>query len=93
MREYLNERFPQPSICHIVSDDEALLRWSSRYPEFTPYDFFLWGFIKGRVFVPPLAQDLELRELIIRAFTAVTGDMVILVSEEIEFWEKKGATY
>ena len=32
----------------------ALTCWPPRSPDLTPCDFFLWGCIKDRVFVPPL---------------------------------------
>lgn len=46
----------------------------------------LWDFSKDRVLVPPLPRDLvELRKQIIGAFAAVTGDIVIRVSEDMEY--------
>jgi hypothetical protein len=39
----------------------------------TPCDFFLWGYEKERVFVPPLPADLdELRNKITAAVNSVT---------------------
>ena len=38
-------------------------------PDLTPCDFFLWGYIKDRVFVPPL--PVSLNELKQRITTAV----------------------
>ena len=28
-------------------------------PDMTPCDFFLWGYVKERVYVPPLPADLD----------------------------------
>ncbi|GFY39944.1 uncharacterized protein TNIN_84641 [Trichonephila inaurata madagascariensis] len=48
-------------------------------------DFFLWGFIKDKVFVPPLPRDLvELRGRIRNEFSAVTREMLVRVWTEIE---------
>ncbi|PNF38659.1 hypothetical protein B7P43_G01211, partial [Cryptotermes secundus] len=30
------------------------IRWPPRSPVLTPLDFFLWGYVKDRVFVPPV---------------------------------------
>ena len=57
VREYLNTRFPGRWIGRA-----APLAWPPRSPDLTPLDFFLWGFVKDRVFVPPLpANAVELR--------------------------------
>ena len=40
-------------------EDDALKQWPPRSPDLTPYDFFLWGFVKDTVFVPPLAANLQ----------------------------------
>jgi len=40
-------------------------------------DFFLWGFVKDRVFVPPLpANVVELRTRITAAVAKVTTEML-----------------
>ena len=52
----------------------------------TPCDFFLWDFVKDRVFVPPLPRDLmELREQIREAFAAVTRDLLMRVWTEMDY--------
>jgi hypothetical protein len=52
VREYLNIRFPA-----------APIAWPPRSPDHTPLDFyFLWGFVKDRVFMPFLPANVaELR--------------------------------
>ena len=37
------------------------MEWPARYPDLTPCDFFLWGFLKSRVYVnrPRTLQDLK----------------------------------
>ena len=40
----------------------APIAWPPRSPDLTPMDFFLWGFGKDQVFIPPLpANVVELR--------------------------------
>ena len=40
-------------------EDVALMRWPPRSPDVTPYDFFLWEFVKDTVFVPPVPANLQ----------------------------------
>ena len=57
VREYLNTRFPGR-----WTGRAAPIAWPPRSPDLTPMDFFLWGFVKDRVFVPPLPANVaELR--------------------------------
>jgi hypothetical protein len=46
VREYLNTRFPGRWI-----GQAAPIAWPPRSPDLTLLDFFLWGFVKDRVFV------------------------------------------
>ena len=49
-------------------------------------DFFLWGYIKSIVYVPPLPKDLdELKSRITDAINLVTVDMLQQVYEEFEY--------
>ncbi|KAJ4439237.1 hypothetical protein ANN_07357 [Periplaneta americana] len=42
--------------------------WPPRSPDLTPLDFFLWGFLKDQVYLPPLPANLsELRNRITAA--------------------------
>ena len=42
--------------------------WPARSPDLTPCDFFLWGYMKGKVFSTTPATIEELRERIVREF-------------------------
>jgi len=45
-------------------------------PDATPCDFFLWGYVKDQVYVPPLpASILELKVRIRTAIETITADM------------------
>jgi hypothetical protein len=52
-------------------------------------DFFLWGFVKDKVFVPPLpANVVELRTRITAAVAKVTPEMLRSVWQETDYrWE------
>jgi hypothetical protein len=55
-----------------AAEDQELLGWPPRSPDLTPCDFFLWGFTKDRVFVPPLPATLvDLRTRITAAITVI----------------------
>jgi len=66
--------------------DDALMRWPPRSPDLTPYDFFLWGFVKDTVFVPPLPANLQdLRNRITAAVALVDRDMLTRVWNEMDY--------
>jgi hypothetical protein len=50
-------------------DDQTLLAWPRRSPDATPRDFFLWGYVKDQVYVPPLPASIP--ELRVRIRTAI----------------------
>jgi len=52
----------------------------------TPCDFFLWGYVKERVYVPPLPADLaELRNRIMASVNSVTQDTIRRVWDEFSY--------
>jgi hypothetical protein len=86
VREYLNEDLPQRWIGRTGPDDEALLRWPPRSPDLTPCDFFLWGYVKGLVYVPPVPISIdELKIRIRQAVETVTVDMLYRVWGELDY--------
>jgi hypothetical protein len=36
----------------------APILWPPRHPDLTPLDFFLWDFVKDRVCVPPIPENV-----------------------------------
>jgi hypothetical protein len=57
-----------------------------RSPDITPCDFFLWGYVKDRVFVPPLSRDLaDLKARIIAAVKNIDAPMLTRVWQELEY--------
>ena len=59
---------------------------SPRSPDLSLCDFFLWGYVKGLVFVPPLpANTEEMKQRITAALETVTKDMLQRVWHELEY--------
>ncbi|KAJ4438070.1 hypothetical protein ANN_14009 [Periplaneta americana] len=84
--EYLNHELPNRWIGRIGADDQALFPWPTRSPDLTPCDFYLWGYIKDRVYVPPLPQTLvQLRERISNAVMAIDWTILHNVEFELEY--------
>ena len=79
----------QSFLCFGIStgrDDDALMRWPPRSPDLTPYEFFLLGFVKDIVFVPPLPANLkDLRNRITAAVVLVGRDMLTRVWNEMDY--------
>ncbi|GFY37856.1 uncharacterized protein TNIN_426371 [Trichonephila inaurata madagascariensis] len=84
VRRYLNEHLPQRELVEMIKQ-----RWATNLLEPAlrmTCDFFLWGYIKDKVFVPPLLRDLvELRGRIRNEFAVVTRDMLVRVWTETEY--------
>jgi hypothetical protein len=58
VRQFLNEAFPNRWIGR-----GGAISWPARSPDLTPLDFFLWGFVKEKVYRlrPTTAGDMKLR--------------------------------
>ncbi|PNF27171.1 hypothetical protein B7P43_G07842 [Cryptotermes secundus] len=64
-------------MCCCKWGDNHLLPWPPRSPDLTPCDFFLWGFVKDNIYVPPLPTSIhELHDWITHALQAITADML-----------------
>ena len=59
VRAWLNEEFPGKWIGRRGS-----IEWAPRSPDLTPCDFFLWGYLKQKVYSKPLKDLNELKERI-----------------------------
>jgi hypothetical protein len=67
-------------------NDQPLILWLPRSPDITPYYFFLWGYVKDRVFVPSLPRDLvDLKTRIIAAVKNIVAPMLTRVWQELEY--------
>ena len=86
VRQYLNTVLPGRWIERASGNDQPLLQWPPRSREITPCDYFLWGYVKDRVIVPPLPRDLDyLKVPIIAAVTNIDAPMLKRVWQELEY--------
>lgn len=84
VRAWLNATVPERWIGRKGPNDRACYAWPPRSPDLTPCDFYLWGFIKDRVYVPPLPTDLpELRIRIEAAVATIAEGTLNSVWEEL----------
>ena len=66
-------------------DDQMLLAWPPRSPDATLYDFFLWGYVKDQVCIPPLPASIpELKVRIRTAIETITADVLQKVWNELD---------
>ncbi|GBL74834.1 hypothetical protein AVEN_243683-1 [Araneus ventricosus] len=61
VRDFLNRELPHHWIGRTDLDDVRLLPWPPRTPDFMPCDFFLWGYVKDKVYVAPKPTTLQER--------------------------------
>jgi len=55
-------------------------------PDATACDFFLWGYVKYQVYVPPLPASIpELKLRIRTAVETITADMLQTVWDELDY--------
>ncbi|PSN38403.1 hypothetical protein C0J52_21588, partial [Blattella germanica] len=67
-------------------ENNALAFWPPRSPDLTPCEFFLWGFVKDRVFLPPLPLNLDdFKQRIRQAVASVDADMLQSVWNELDY--------
>ena len=58
--------------------------WPPRSPDVTPLDFFLWGYVKTKVFTKEIADIEELKTRITHAVASVTPQMLLNTWKEFE---------
>ncbi|KAJ4446633.1 hypothetical protein ANN_13330 [Periplaneta americana] len=86
VRTFLNDRLPNRWIGRAGRDDMQILSRPPRSPDLTPCDFYLWGYVKDSVFVPPLPENLpDLRTSIINAIAAIDMDTLSRVWDELDY--------
>ena len=67
----LNEIFGNDRVIRLEYDME----WRTRWPDLTPYYFFLWGYLKGKVFSRPPHDVNMLRQRILAQFNALRNNL------------------
>jgi hypothetical protein len=64
----------------------VLTTWPPRSPDATPCNFFIWGYVKDQVYVPPLPASIpELKVRIRTAIEIITADMLEKVWNELDY--------
>lgn len=71
VREYLSQRFPGKWIGTFSE-----VSWPARSPDLTPLDFFIWGFVKNRIYQYSFESEQQLRERVTAAFNSITPEML-----------------
>lgn len=77
VREWLNVVLP-----HQWIGRGGPVPWPPRSPDLSPEDFFLWGYLKQRVYVEPPQTVEELKAKILAACALITPDMIRAVLDE-----------
>jgi hypothetical protein len=64
----------------------VLTTWPPRSPNATPCHFFVWGYVKDQVYVPPLPASIpELNVRIRTAIETITADMLEKVWNKLHY--------
>lgn len=80
VRQHLNEAYPNKWIGR-----GGPVSWPARSPDLTSLDFFLWGFIKEKIYSGLPVADLEdLKQKIRNAFLTITPEMLRNVSRNFQ---------
>jgi len=86
VRTFLNVHLPNRWIGRAGQKDQVFCKWPPRSPDLSVCVFFLWGYVKDRVYVPPLPANVdELQERITAAVKSVPPDMLQRVWSELDY--------
>ena len=80
VRDFLNETFPNRWIGR-----NGPTPWPPRSTDITPLDFFLWGYVKDRVYRTPVHDVETLQSRIIEVLATVNEEMLENTWREIEY--------
>ena len=80
VRDFLNKTYPNRWIGR-----NGLTPWPSRSPDITSLDFFLWGYVKDRVYRTPERDVETLQSRIIDVLATVNEEMLENTWCEIEY--------
>ncbi|GBM35209.1 hypothetical protein AVEN_175814-1 [Araneus ventricosus] len=79
VQQYIRDTFQQQVIGY-----GGCVEWPPRSPDLNPLDFFLWGYIKQRVYAIPPQTLQELRNRITDACASVSPAMLYNVQREVQ---------
>ena len=76
----MNDTFPE----RLIGRDGPI-PWPPRFPDITPLDFFLWGYVKHIVYRTKVRDVGDLQQRIIEALDTVTVNMLARTWLETEY--------
>ncbi|GFT81539.1 uncharacterized protein TNCV_3673861 [Trichonephila clavipes] len=70
--------FVDSSSCKTFGEEKIVkaLQWPPRSPDLTPADFWLWGYLKSRVYLSGPSSLPELKDAIRRVVSSIHPDML-----------------
>lgn len=71
VRTYLDGTFPRRWIGR-----RGAIEWPARSPDLTPLDYFLWGYLKSKVYTTKPQNLIELRQRITHEAQQIPGEMI-----------------
>jgi hypothetical protein len=77
VRQFLNNCFPRRWIGR-----RGFVEWPARSPDLTPLDFFLWGYIKSKVYVNRPQNLQNLKDRIRHEMSLITPEVIRNVLDE-----------
>ena len=86
VRRWLNDVLPHRWIGRGAHEDLMFCPLPARSPDLTPCDYFLWSYVKDKVFVPPQHVSVpDLKNRITAAVETITPDLLITVWQEMDY--------
>ena len=73
IRDWLEEFFPN----HVVALNHSV-EWPPRSPDLTLCDFFLWGYVKSKVYVTPPTSIDDLKQKVTHEIRSVKRDPLLI---------------
>ena len=80
VRRFLDATFPNR-----WNGRDGPTSWPPRLPDITHLDFFLWGYVKDKVFSTPVPDITNLKARITDAFAAITEDVLENMWRETDY--------
>ena len=77
VRDYLNIVFPNRWIGR-----RGAIEWPARSPDLTPLDYFLWGYLKSKIYVNRPQNIEQLKDRIREEIALISADTVLKVLNE-----------
>ena len=79
VRKALDDEFPNRWIGR-----DGPTPWPARSPDITPLDFFLWGYVKTKVFKSEIKDIDDLKTKIIEVEASVRPEMLVKTWKEVK---------